>query len=176
MTMRMAVRAGADSGWWIGLGVVVPLAVALLAAAASSEIGQALLGLASFMCAPCVDPGNGIGTAAAAAGAAAAGTAAGGAAAGGGGADGSTDRAGGDPRTPGRGRDPRIPDPTDDVGDQTPWPTLPPRPPDAWYEHPKAVEASDRLQKWTEDWVEYLFDPDRRWLLDEKGTAPASLS
>lgn len=98
---------------WIVLAALIPVAVALLAAAAWAEIQQ-LFGLA---CAACADPSNGIDTAGAAGGVFGAGTAAGGAAAGTGGTDGSS-------RLPNPGfsnpmRNPRLPGPEDDVGDAT---------------------------------------------------------
>ncbi len=133
MTVRSLSWIVAASSWWICLALLVLITALLLAVAAWAEVGRALSGLAGLACAPCVDPSNGMSTAAAAAGTAAAGAAAGGAAAGTGR---SSDR-----------RDPRIPDPTDDVGDQTPLPTLPPRPP---FHPDPLLRFSRQLQKWAE--------------------------
>jgi hypothetical protein len=158
MTSSFAASSGL-----IGIVVLFPTAAFLLVAAFWAEFGQQLLGLAELACASCADPSNGIDPAGAAAGAAAAGAAAGGAAAGDrtGGADEPT---GSEPWTPRPTRDARTPDPSDDAGDQTPWESLPPRPPDAWYEDRRLIEATDWLQEWAEKWVG----------VDRKGTAPAS--
>lgn len=131
--MRSLSWIVAASSWWVCLALLVLIAALLLAAAAWAEVGQALSGLAGLACAPCVDPSNGMSTAAAAAGTAAAGAAGGGAAAGTG-------------RSSGR-RDPRIPDPTDDVGDQTPWETLPSPLP---FPSDPLSGLARQLQKWTE--------------------------
>lgn len=162
----MTTRSLATSSRWIGSAVLFPVAAVVLVAAFWAEFGQQLLGLAGLACAACADPSNGIDPAGAAAGAAAAGTVAGGAAAGGGtiGTDGADDASGREPWTPRPTRDARLPDPTDDSGDQTPWESLPPRPPDAWYEDRRLIEATEQLQKWAEGWIG----------VDRKGTAPAS--
>lgn len=158
----MTMGTFATSGRWIGFAVLFPMALVLLATPALSVIEQ-LFGLAALACAACADPSNGIDPVGAAAGTAAAGAAAGGAAAGG--STGAEDEpAGPEPWTPRPTRDARIPDPTDDAGDQTPWESLPPRPPDAWYEDRRLIEATEQLQKWAEGWIG----------VDRKGTAPAS--
>jgi hypothetical protein len=167
MTMRSFASTIVASSSWIGFAVLFPIGAALLAAAFWAEIAQLLFGLADLACAPCVDPSEAIPGAAAAAGTAGAGAAAGGAAAGGGGLGGgpTPPYSYGDPGGRDRhGRNPRIPDPTDDVGDQTPWKTLPTRPTvgpwEEWYLH-----TSDRLQKWAEDMIGGV---------EQKGTAPSS--
>jgi hypothetical protein len=70
--------------WWIGVAAVIPMVVAVLAAAAWAVIGPALFGLAGLACASCADPSNGIDTVGAVGGLFGGGVAAGGAAAGGG--------------------------------------------------------------------------------------------
>ncbi len=115
MTVRSFAWTVATSGRWVGLALLLTIGAALLAAAA--EMAQGAFGLADLACAPCVDPGNGIDTAAAAAGAAAAGAAAGGAAAGGGDAGGSSRDP--NPRFSDPHTNPRLPGPEDDVGDAT---------------------------------------------------------
>lgn len=132
---------------WISVAALIPIAVAMVTAAVWAEIAQAVFGLADLTSAACADPSNGINPAGAAGGVAAGGAAAGGAAAGGGVND--------------RTRDPRIPDPYDDMGDQTPPFTLPYRPP---FEPGPLL----RFSRLTETWVNSMIG------VDSVGTVPGT--
>jgi hypothetical protein len=80
MTIRWFASTIYGNSFWTGVAVLFPVVAALLAAAALVEIGPLLFGLADLACAACVDPSQGINTAAAGAGAAGAGAAGAGAA------------------------------------------------------------------------------------------------
>lgn len=154
MNTRSFASTMVANGSWTGVAGLLPIGAALLAAAAWTEIGQLLVGLADLACAACVDPsqamsrlGLGAGVAGAAAGVAAVAAAA--------------DAVG----LTSDSRSPYPADPADDVGDVTQRPREDRR---------RILEASETLQKWAETWVEEWLDPDRRAILDPKGTAPGA--
>lgn len=171
----MTVRSIGSNCPRIAFALLIPSVAAILTVVAQAAVGQELLGLAGLACAACADPSNGIDTIGAVGGLFGAGTAAGGAAAGGG--------------TTGTGE-------TGGVGvdrdGRTVWyPTGPESFPDEqsrrnWFDQhfgpgpgpvqqtiiDTTIRVGDQVEKWVQEWV----DPDKRWLFDEKGTAPASLS
>ena len=133
---------------WTGVAVLFPLGVTLVIAVSWAEIAPLLFGLADLACAPCVDPSQGINTAAAAAGTAGAAAAAAGAA----GAGDSTGSA--NPRFSDPHVNPRLQGPEDDVGDATsPYQQLDNARDGAVRPGGPMLDASRQMQKWVEHWV-----------------------
>ena len=119
---------------WTRVTVLFPLGAALVIAVSWAEIAPLLFGLADLACAPCVDPSQGINSAAAAAGTAGAAAAAAGAADAGG--------------LGGRSSLPDSRDAAGDVGDVTP------RPP------PRRAPALTNFDNWLREMTEEIMGKD----------------